>query len=64
MFIVTKLIHIKYGYESELLYGLKQYYPSPGKYKAISFLPNQMLAMYINPSLFIPYEGENDKVEL
>ena len=30
MFIVTKLIHIKYGYESELLCELKQYYPSPG----------------------------------
>ena len=30
MFIVTKLIHIKYEYENELLYGLKQYYPSPG----------------------------------
>ena len=29
MFIVTKLIHIKYGYENELFYGLKQYYPSP-----------------------------------
>ena len=28
MFIVTKLIHIKYGYENELFYGLKQYYPS------------------------------------
>ena len=28
MFIVTKLIHIKYEYENELLYGLKQYYPS------------------------------------
>ncbi|OPA21224.1 hypothetical protein BHL47_28845, partial [Bacillus cereus] len=25
MFIVTKLIHIKYEYENELLYGLKQY---------------------------------------
>ncbi|HDR7803753.1 MULTISPECIES: hypothetical protein [Bacillus] len=30
MFIVTKLIHIKYEYENELLYGLRQYYPSPG----------------------------------
>ncbi|TKI00827.1 hypothetical protein [Bacillus cereus] len=30
MFIVTKLIHIKYEYENELLYGLKQNYPSPG----------------------------------
>jgi heme-degrading monooxygenase HmoA len=30
LFIVTKLIHIKYGYENELLYELKQYYPSPG----------------------------------
>ncbi|WP_410990929.1 hypothetical protein [Bacillus cereus] len=30
MFIFTKLIHIKYEYENELLYGLKQYYPSPG----------------------------------
>ncbi|EJR52962.1 hypothetical protein IIO_05979 [Bacillus cereus VD115] len=30
MFIVTKLIHIKYDYENDLLYSLKQYYPSTG----------------------------------
>ncbi|PGO22256.1 hypothetical protein CN984_27665 [Bacillus cereus] len=30
MFIVTKLIHIKYGYENELFHSLKQHSPSYG----------------------------------
>ncbi|EJQ41278.1 hypothetical protein IEE_04522 [Bacillus cereus BAG5X1-1] len=30
MFIVTKLIHIKYGYENEIFHSLRQHYPSSG----------------------------------
>ncbi|MDZ5607564.1 hypothetical protein U2I54_10785 [Bacillus pseudomycoides] len=30
MFIVTKLIHIKFGYETKIIHSLKQYYPNSG----------------------------------
>ncbi|AHZ49562.1 TPA: hypothetical protein ACR3Z0_004053 [Bacillus thuringiensis] len=50
MFIVTKLIHIKYEYENELLYGLKQYYPSPGTNGCINIE-------------FSPVHRTNDKAE-
>ncbi|WP_088351554.1 antibiotic biosynthesis monooxygenase [Bacillus cereus] len=50
MFIVTKLIHIKYEYESELLYGLKQYYPSHGTNGCINIE-------------FSPVHRTNDKAE-
>ncbi|MCY8953722.1 hypothetical protein MOE39_07685 [Bacillus cereus] len=50
MFIVTKLIHIKYKYENELLYGLKQYYPFPGTNGCINIE-------------FSPVHRTNDKAE-
>ncbi len=49
MFIVTKLIHIKYGYENELFYGLKQYYPSPGTNGCINIEFSITYESYILP---------------
>ncbi|WP_459502446.1 antibiotic biosynthesis monooxygenase family protein [Bacillus sp. C1] len=36
MFIVTKLIHIKLGYEEKMIRGLQQYYPNSGTYGFIN----------------------------
>ncbi|PFD96725.1 hypothetical protein COE15_09090 [Bacillus cereus] len=36
MFIVTKLIHIKFGYEEKMIRSLQQYYPNPGTYGFIN----------------------------
>ncbi|KEK23794.1 antibiotic biosynthesis monooxygenase family protein [Bacillus gaemokensis] len=36
MFIVTKLIHIKSGYETEIIHSLQQHYPSSGSHGFIN----------------------------
>lgn len=36
MFIVTKLIHIKFGYEEQIIRSLQEYYPNSGTYGVIN----------------------------
>jgi len=36
MFIVTKLIHIKFGYEEQIIRSLQEYYPNSGTYGFIN----------------------------
>ncbi|MDM5187141.1 hypothetical protein QUF99_07210 [Bacillus sp. DX4.1] len=36
MFIVTKLLHMKFGHETKMIHSLQNYYPSSGTYGFIN----------------------------
>ncbi|KFM99955.1 hypothetical protein D0U04_13210 [Bacillus clarus] len=42
MFIVTKLVHIKYGYENEIISSLQRYHPSSGTQGFINIESSRM----------------------